>query len=207
MAPRWAALTAIPIGSRYDRPVPSALVPAAGSASRFGGGKLAALVDGVPLLDRTIGALLGASIDNVLVVVSPQIPWRSAIQSLNDPRVRTETNPDPSRGMFSSIQIGFGHLEQGAIAVLPGDMPFVRPETVRAVMDLAARTGAIVSPRFDGRRGHPVVIPADLRETILAAPGDAMLNDVLRPFSERFVNIDVDDKGVLRDVDVVADLE
>jgi hypothetical protein len=39
-----------------------ALVPAAGSASRFGGGKLIAPVEGRPMLDRTIGALLEGGI-------------------------------------------------------------------------------------------------------------------------------------------------
>ena len=186
--------------------MPSALVPAAGSASRFGGGKLAALVEGVPLLDRTIGALLDAGIGDVLVILPPQAPWTGEIHTLTDPRVRTTRNPDPSRGMFSSIQIGFQDFESGPVAVLPGDMPFVRAETVKTIVATAVRTGGIVSPRFQGRRGHPIVIPGDLRETILSAPADAMLNDVLRSHSARFVNIDVDDKGVLRDVDVKEDL-
>ena len=186
--------------------MPSALVPAAGSASRFGGGKLLALVDGVPLLDRTIGALLDAGIDDVLVIVPPGTSWRGAASRLDDPRVRTRVNPDPARGMFSSIQIGVADLTNAPIGILPGDMPFVRADTVRLVLDTAIRTGAIVSPRFDGRRGHPVMLPLDLRETILAASPTARLNEVLRPHAARFVNIDVDDKGVVRDVDVVEDL-
>src|SRR5689334_22815932 len=126
----------------------SALVPAAGSASRFGGRKLLAPVDGVPLLDRTLGALLEAGMAGVLVVLSPDATWTATIGRLHDPRVRTTTNPDPSRGMFSSIQIGLAGLAEPPFAVLPADMPFVKPDTVKALLALAGRTNGIVSPRF-----------------------------------------------------------
>ena len=48
-----------------------AVVPAAGSAERFGGAKLLTLIDGEPLLDRTISTLLNGGADQVIVVVSP----------------------------------------------------------------------------------------------------------------------------------------
>ena len=45
--------------------------------------------------------------------------------------------------------------------VLPADMPFVKSETVRAVIDGA---GAVVAPQFNGRHGHPVALPAAMRD-------------------------------------------
>lgn len=187
--------------------MPSAVVPAAGSASRFGGGKLVALIDGVPLLDRTIGALIDGGIGEIVVVIPPEPEWGAAVTRLADRRVKTVVNPDPARGMFSSIQIGLRAAGQGPIAILPGDMPFVQAETVRILCGVAIRSGGLVSPRLDGKRGHPLFLPMDLRHSVLAAPPAAMLNDVLRPYSDRVVNVDVDDKGVRRDVDVPKDLE
>lgn len=184
----------------------AAVVPAAGSASRFGGGKLIALVDGVPLLDRTLSALLEAGIDRVIVVTPLDANWGAAVRGLSDPRVRRVVNPDPSRGMFSSIQIGIREADSGPIAILPGDMPFVRAETVARVLHAAVDTGAMVSPRFEGRRGHPIMLPFDLREAVVNAPATAMLNEVLRPYRDRIANLDVEDRGVVRDVDVVEDL-
>lgn len=186
--------------------MPSAVVPAAGAASRFGGGKLLALIDGVPLLDRTLGALLDAGIDDVIVVLPPDTDWRAQLTRLADVRVRSVVNPDPSRGMFSSIQIGIREATSMPVVVLPGDMPFVSAATVKAVLDLAARTSGIVSPRLQGRRGHPVVIPADVRAAVAAAPPTALLNEILRPYADRVVNLDVADPGVVRDIDVVEDL-
>lgn len=187
--------------------MPSAVVPAAGAASRFGGGKLFALVDGVPLLDRTIGSLIDGGLEEVLVVTPDEAGWGpGCVQRLTDPRVRVLVNPDTSRGMFSSVQIGLREASAGPVAILPADMPFVRAGTVRQLMNAAVRTGGIVSPRFAGRRGHPIVVPLDLREAVLAAPATSMLNEVLRPYAGRVINIDVSDRGVLRDVDVVEDL-
>jgi molybdenum cofactor cytidylyltransferase len=184
----------------------SAVVPAAGAATRFGGGKLLAPIDGQPMLDRTIGALLDAGIADIVVVRPPGDGWDAEFRSLSDTRVRTVTNPDPSRGMFSSIQLGVGAVSGAPIAVLPGDMPFVRAETVRALLNLAGRANAIVSPALNGRRGHPVFLPADLAGVILAAPPYAALSEILRPYADRFVNLDVTDPGVVRDVDVIEDL-
>lgn len=184
----------------------SAIVPAAGSATRFGGGKLIADVDGIPLLDRTIGALLGAGVDEIVIVIAPGSDWAGDVRSLRDDRVRTTVNPDPSRGMFSSIQIGAAAVSDMPMAVLPADMPFVRAETVKLLIQTALRTGGIVSPRYDGRRGHPVVLPPDLRNVLLSAPASSTLKDVLSPHAARFHDVVVDDRGVVRDVDVPEDL-
>ena len=184
----------------------SAVVPAAGSASRFGGGKLFALVDGVPLLDRTLGALLDGGIAHIVVVTPAEPDWGGVVARLRDRRVSRAINPDPSPGMFSSIQIGLRAAAAGPIAILPGDMPFVSANTVRQLIETAERTRGLVSPRLHGRRGHPLLMPIDLRDAVLAAPPPAMLNDVLRPYASRVVNVDVDDPGVVRDVDVKADL-
>jgi molybdenum cofactor cytidylyltransferase len=187
--------------------MPTAVVPAAGSARRFGGGKLFALIDGDPLLDRTLSSLLDGGVSEIVVVVPPEPGWGGAAARLQDPRVRLVVNPDPSRGMFSSIQIGLRAVaDQGPVAILPGDMPFVRAETVRAVCERASHESGIVSPRLGGRRGHPVVVPFDVRGEILAASPTARLNEVLRRHEDRFVNIDVSDRGVVRDVDVKSDL-
>jgi molybdenum cofactor cytidylyltransferase len=183
----------------------SAVVPAAGAAARFGGGKLFALVEGVPMLDRTLGALLDASIEDVVVVLPPGADWTGRIKLLADSRVRRVENPDPSRGMFSSIQTGVRAAGAAPVAVLPGDMPFVRTDTIKRLLDQATG-GGIVSPRLAGRRGHPVIIPADVCEAIVAAPVTAVLNEVLRPYAARFVNLDVSDTGVVHDVDVAEDL-
>src|SRR6266581_8501795 len=113
-----------------------AVVTAAGSAERFGGKKLLAPIDGEPLLDHTIRSLLEGGVSEVIVVVGKdaRAELERDVNAMLDPRVRAVENPDPSRGMFSSIQEGVATANGDALVVLPGDMPYVRPETVRAVI-------------------------------------------------------------------------
>jgi molybdenum cofactor cytidylyltransferase len=186
-----------------------AVVTAAGSAERFGGKKLLTPIDGEPLLDHTIRALLEGGAAEVIVVVGrdARAELERDVNSMLDPRVRPVENPDPSRGMFSSIQEGVAQAQGDMLLVMPGDMPFVSPETVRAVIAAYERKPAIVSPRYRGKRGHPVVLPASLREEILAADPHATLHDVIHAHSDMRVDVDVEDQGINRDVDRVEDLE
>ena len=185
-----------------------AVVTAAGSAERFGGKKLLAPIDGEPLLDHTIRSLLEGGVTEVIVVVGTDArgELERDVNAMNDSRVRPVENPDPSRGMFSSIQVGVATANGDALVVLPGDMPYVRPETVRAVIAKYREGRAIVSPRYKGKRGHPVVMPLSLRDEIATTAPTANLHEVIKHHPDERVDLDVDDAGVVRDVDIPADL-
>jgi molybdenum cofactor cytidylyltransferase len=188
--------------------VPSlAVVPASGKGTRFGGVKLLARVDGEPILEHVVRCLLDGGLTMVVVVLPPVPPSTFApVRLLADPRVRVATNPDPSRGMFSSIQAGLRALDGDPILVLPGDMPFVRAETVRAVLAACERTGRIVSPRYAGQRGHPVALPGRFGREIIGADANATLSVLLTRYDDERLDVDVADRGILRDVDVAGDL-
>ena len=185
-----------------------AVVPAAGSAERFGGRKLLTPIDGEPLLDRTISALLNGGVDQIIVVVGPEADdLKHDVNAFSDPRVWPVVNPDPSRGMFSSLQAGMAEAEADALLVLPADMPFVQSGTVAILLDVFASRPAIVSPRYQGKRGHPVVLPPALRDEIRAADPTFTLHDILKRHADMRVDVDVQDRGVVRDVDRPEDLD
>jgi molybdenum cofactor cytidylyltransferase len=193
-----------------------AVVPAAGKSERFGSQKVVADVGGETMLDRTIGSLLDGGVERVVVVLAgegPTVPGshgprvvRSMVVRLADPRVTVVINPDPSRGMFSSIQTGVGAAAGDPILVLPADMPFVQSRTIASVIAECRQTGAVVTPRHAGTRGHPVAMPGTLRPVILEAAATSTLSDVLKGSAVSRVELDVADAGILRDVDHVADL-
>ncbi len=185
-----------------------AIVPAAGAAERFGGAKLLANVGGQPLLERTVRALLGGGVDHAIVVLEPgSNEIRDAIPALKDRRVTVATNRHPELGMLSSIQAGLRERQGDPILVLPGDMPYVEEATVSSLLRLYSERGGIVSPRFRGKRGHPVVIAGRLKDEILGAADGATLHEVLRAHADERLDLDVYDRGVVRDVDVPSDLE
>ena len=184
---------------------PCAVVPAAGKGERFGSPlKILMPIDGEPMLGRTVRVLLNGGVEHVVIVVAPGVDV-SPIEVLNDSRVSTITNPDPSRGMFSSIQTGCAGVHGDPVLVLPADMPFVRSETVAALI-AASRLGTLVSPRYRSRRGHPVALPGRLRSEILEASPTSTLSQLLERHESDRLDLDVDDPGVLRDVDRKEDL-
>ena len=192
-------------------PSTAAIVPAAGAATRFGGNKLTADIAGRPLLDLTLHSLLDAGVPTVILVAAatgafPQVPAAA------DRRVQPAVNPEPARGMFSSIQCGLAQVpvDVSWIIVLPADMPFVQPATVSRLIDAAAtgmgNSGAAYVPVFGGRRGHPIVLPAALGEPLLEQPASSNLKAALLSLRVPMRELPVDDPGVVRDVDVKADL-
>ena len=182
-----------------------AIVPAAGRSDRFGSPKLTADLDGEPLLARTVRSLLDGHVARVVVVASEAGAFER-VPLVQDPRVSVVVNPHADRGMFSSIQTGLAAADGDPILILPGDMPFVRPATVAAVLEAYRRAPGFIVPRRHSRRGHPIALPGSIRAAVLAAPPTTSLNELLK--SQRLARTEVeDDGGVLRDVDTPADLK
>ena len=52
-----------------------------------------------------------------------------------------------------------------------------------------------MSPRYRGKRGHPVVMPLSLREEIAATAPTANLHQVIKHHEDEHVDLDVEDSG------------
>lgn len=188
----------------------AAIVIAAGRGARFAEAdpgappKMMTLIDGVPMIRRTVESLVAGGVERTIVVVASDQATAVA-RTLWGLVVTCVVNPDPDRGMFSSIQCGMAAaVDVATCVVMPGDMPFVEPATVVRLISAATMTGRTVVPRLDGHPGHPVVCGSGLRIRILGAPPDARLDHLLMDHGVSFV--DVTDPGVRRDVDRPGDL-
>jgi len=117
-------------------------------------------------------------------------------------------NPRPDEGMIESVRLGISALAEpfDAVILWPGDHPAVAAPTLEALLQAADRTRAIV-PRHQGRRGHPVVIGSDLLAGIAAIPPGEGLRHLWRMRPEAVRELDVEDPGVLIDLDTPADYE
>ena len=183
-----------------------AVVPGAGRAERFGSQKLLADLAGTPLVNHTIRSLLDAGLERVVLVVSRELSLE-AVPLARGPRVTPVVNPDPSRGMFSSIQTGLALVQSPLIAILPADMPFIQSDSVRKVLNYCERTDHPVIPLFHGRHGHPLAVPGRFREPLLMADPERSLKQALAALGAERDEIAIDDPGIVRDVDTRADLE
>jgi molybdenum cofactor cytidylyltransferase len=161
--------------------------------------KMLAPVDGGPMVRRTVESLVNGGVAHCVVVVSSD--GSAAIeQALHGLPVTLVVNPDPSRGMFSSVQCGVMATTPSDVCVLlPGDMPFVQPATIATVIAAAGGGAHTVTPSLDGHPGHPVVCATTLRASIIAASADARLDHLMQQGD--VMMMDVIDPGVRRDVD------
>src|SRR5581483_1569221 len=92
---------------------------------------------------------------------------------------------------------------EGWIVAL-ADMPRIQSSTIEAVARALDGGASLVAPFYAGQRGHPVGFGAGHREALLSLDGDSGARALLK--SERVMRLDVDDAGILRDVDTPEDL-
>jgi molybdenum cofactor cytidylyltransferase len=86
------------------------------------------------------------------------------------------------------------------------DMPYIKESTFRSLVE-ALRAGAeLVAPVHAGQRGHPVGFSAMFRSELLALDGDRGARQLLTRHADRLVRCEIDDPGVLMDVDTPMDL-
>lgn len=183
-----------------------ALVLAAGLGSRFGGSKLLAPLGGVPILQHVLDRLAEAGVGEIIVVlgrdaaaVEASIAWRGE---------RRVVNPEPERGLASSLRAGMAALDpdSDAVLVVLGDQPRVAPGTVRALLDAAGDPDRpIVVPAYAGDGGrNPVLLRRAAFALVDEVAGDRGLGPVLDAHPEQVLQIAV--PGTNPDVDTRADL-
>ena len=184
-----------------------AVVLAAGSGARFGGGKLTAAYGPGVLLDGALAAAFAAPVRGVTVVTGADAERVAAAARGFDPRTRIVHAADHAEGMGASLRAGIASLPadaQGAFVFL-GDMPRV-PHPVLGLLADAVEAGApAAAPTFGGRRGNPVVLGRALFPQLLALKGDAGARELLAELSDLAL-VPAPDDGVLFDVDVPGDL-
>jgi len=187
-----------------------AVVLAAGAGARLGGVAKALLPAGATSFLGAIAATLaeaGVGAGRVVVVVGEPHGAAVAAEAARL-GLACVVNPEPGRGMASSVAVGFADADvrfpDAIVGLLwPVDHARVGAAAVRAVIAAVAAGAAAAIPTWDGRGGHPVAVARPLWPALAAAtelPDGA--RGVLRP---RAVRIPVADPAVVADVDTWAD--
>ena len=183
-----------------------ALILAGGLSSRMETFKPLLPVGDSPLVERTIARFLQAGFYDVRVVIGHRA--EEIIPIANRLGVRAVINGNYPSGMYSSVRAGVQTLEEkdGAFFLMPGDCLLNRPETLAEMALLSLREKAgILHPTFGGRRGHPPLISARYKETILSGEPPGGLKALLADHEDDAVEVEVDDEGILIDLDTPQD--
>lgn len=186
-------------------PRPAIVVPAAGRGSRFGGPahKLAQAFEGSTVLGTTLRHAIETQLPVVVVTTAALAPLAASLLATRDILVLSEY--EATRGMGASIAAGVAERADAAgWIVLPGDMPLVQPGTLLAVAG-ALDEHAVTYAQYRGRRGHPVGFAAELYSELIQISGDDGARRLVLRYPAH--GLEVDDGGVLLDIDTPADLD
>lgn len=193
------------------------------------------------VLGATLAALAGGGARRISVVARPddrrlpewlagpvaeELAGRLGAGAGALPEILVAFNPDPERGMLSSVLAGLDALarsegsagEGGALRpassllVCPADLPALSPGTVAAVLQVLISSGAgsrpgLAVPVHGGRRGHPLAIAPRLVNEIPGLDLAVGLRQLLERHPDEVAEAPVDDPGAVRDVDTPEEYE
>lgn len=189
----------------------AAIILAAGRGARFGvaQSKLTSFWRGKPIIRHVCETALASSARPAFLVTGhDSVSIAASVEGLLIPQIE---NVDHAKGLSTSLRAGLDALDSdvSGVLILLGDMPAVAAETLERL--IAAHRAApaeclAIVPRYQGRRGNPALLRRPLFPSAKGLTGDEGAGRLLaHPAPIEFV--DVDDPGVVLDIDVPADLQ
>ena len=177
-----------------------AIVLAAGAGTRFGGNKLSAQFRGEPLIVHAIRAARAAPVARVIVVCPPGLdigewPGMPEVETL---RI---TSSEMSASLKAGIAAAAG---TDAAFVFLGDMPLV-PHQLAGELAAALAGNFAAVPRWQGRKGHPVLLSAAAFAEIDRLSGDEGAGRLLKARKD-VAFLDTTEEGVVLDIDRAEDI-
>lgn len=175
----------------------SAIILAAGESRRMGRAKAFLPYRGGTFLSN-IAATLGQRCSPVIAVFG--FDATRCIELARPLGLQAVENPDYPLGMLTSFQAGLRRVPNEADAVFFTlvDHPAISLPTVDALLRSKA---SIAIPRFENRRGHPVLIRREIMREFLSESPESKVRDVIDRHSSEIEYIEVGDPGVSDDID------
>ena len=181
----------------------SAILLAAGLSQRMGTKKQLLPIQGRPAVVRCLESLRDSQVVDVVIVVNPE--GTDIVEATKEFPVRVAVNELPGSDMAASVKAGMAGIDDDATGILicPCDHPLVLAETLKAMLSAHAREPeAIIIPVYRGRKGHPTLFPRFVLEDFGKF---ATLRDVIGHHRAMISLLDVDDEGVILDMDTPED--
>lgn len=182
------------------------IVLAAGSSTRMGTQKLLLPYRGDTIIGTVVKQVISSKVDRVMVVLGAD--HQKIRTALKGKPVEFCHNREHARGMLSSVMCGFRSLPEDANAALVflGDQPEISPQVTDAVIE--AYNGdikGIVIPVHQHRRGHPLLVDLKYRNEIDRLDLEKGLRSLMHLFPEDVLEVDVEEPGILVDIDTRED--
>ena len=181
-----------------------AVVLSAGESSRMGQPKALLPIDGETFIERIVAALKQTKVGKIIVILGHNA--RELQSKISHLPVEILINTDYKLGQLSSLQLAVRNLQpdldcDGMLVHLV-DHPYLAPALVEEMIRRFYETKKrIIVPKFQGKRGHPVIFSNALFDEILSAPMEEGAKAVVNAHRAETLEIETAEEGIAVDID------
>ena len=183
------------------------VVLAAGESRRMGQPKALLEINGSTFL-QTILNNLEESFFSPLIVMTGNNDKLLKEHLKKMPQVVCLNNPNVKNGQISSLQIAIENIPANCLGLLQClvDHPLVKLSTYKSIIkQVSKKPDHIIIPVFNGKKGHPVYFGRNFFRNLLEAPLTEGARHVVSRHAKEIICLDVDDEGILIDIDTPAE--
>jgi CTP:molybdopterin cytidylyltransferase MocA len=158
-----------------------------------------------PVIRWCADSILASGVQDLVVVVNSE--GERIVEALEGLSVKVVRNDAADSQMADSVRIGVRALDDRVSGVLVclSDHPLIAPETFRTVIQTHYREpDRIIIPCHEGRRGHPALFPRTILDEVLSG---GTLRDIIGKDERRVQQVEVNDEGILQDMDTNEDYQ
>jgi molybdenum cofactor cytidylyltransferase len=158
-----------------------------------------------PVIRRCADAVFASGVQDLVVVVNGE--GEKIVEALANLPVTIVRNDEVNSQMADSVRVGIKALDNrfSGVLVCLSDHPLVDPKTFRIIIQAHQRVpDRIILPCHEGKRGHPALFPRTILSEVLSG---GTLRDIVAKDEHRVQPVEVDDTGVLLDMDTEGDYQ
>jgi molybdenum cofactor cytidylyltransferase len=186
----------------------AAIVLAAGTSRRMGTPKQLLRAGDRTLLELALDNVRKSAVDEIILVLG--FAAAEIQQKISTDGLKVVINPAYQLGMAGSLRSALTAVDpraQAALIVL-ADQPYVRPVTLNALIEHHQKhRPQIVIPTYRGFRGNPVLLDRSVFSEVMEITGDIGCRAIFGSHTESIDKLEVDDPGILLDIDTAGDFE
>src|SRR6185503_2965173 len=178
----------------------SGILLAAGLSVRFGSPKALAPLNGSTVIESLQQVMLNSGLDEIVIVLGAHVEEIKPLL-LKHKKIKVVYNKDYNLGQTSSFQAALRQIDSKtkAILLLPVDYPRLTAAMLDLLIDAFFHQKAkILVPTFNGRKGHPPIFAASLKEEFLEVDPKDGINSVIHRHDKDTVLLPVQDASVLK---------
>ncbi|MBZ5536635.1 MAG: nucleotidyltransferase family protein [Acidobacteriia bacterium] len=184
------------------------IILAAGESKRMGTPKALLKIGEHPFINHIANQLEASQLDLIYAVLGENA---DVIQPVLARNITVIHNPNFKEGQISSLRTAIDKVQyencDGVIIALV-DHPLISTSVVLKLIETFYQSKKrIIIPTHSGKRGHPVLYSREVFAEILEAPPDRNAKAIRLENLEETLEVEVDDPGILVDIDTPQDYE